>query len=81
MESLQCQNKVINAGHTVPFATQPTDEFEAELRREAAKVAEAYLLQQVACVAPEHHVDVHVLRTINVPTNENEDEREKVEQQ
>lgn len=79
MESLQCRNKVINAGHTVPFATQPTDELEAELRGEASQVAEAYLLQQVACVAPEHHIDVHVLHTLHVPTNENEDEIEEVE--
>lgn len=79
MESLQCQNKIINAGNTVSFPTQPTNEFEAQLRREASQVAEAYLLQEVAGVAPEHHVDIHVLRTLHIPANKNEWEIKVVE--
>lgn len=72
MEPLQCQNEIINAGHAVTFATQPTNELEAQLRREASQVAEAYLLQEVAGVAPEHHIDIHVLRTLHISTNKNE---------
>ena len=72
MESLQRGNEILDPGHAVPFATQPADEFEAQLRGEAAQVAEAYLLQEVAGVAPQHHVDVHVLCALHVPTDGNE---------
>lgn len=71
MESLQCRNEILNAGHAVSFATQPADEFEAQLCGEAAQVPEAYLLQEVAGVAPEHHVDIHILCALHIPTDGN----------
>lgn len=70
MEPLQRHHKVLHAGHAVPLAAKPADELEAQLCREAAQVAQAHLLQQVASVSPQHHVDVHVLSALAVAAAE-----------
>lgn len=77
MQPLQSRDKVFDAGHAVSFAAQPADEFEAQLCGEASQVAEAHLLQEVAGVTPEHHIDVHVLCTLHVPTDRNEHEKKE----
>lgn len=78
MEPLQRRDKVVHTGHAGALPTQPADELEAQLCREAAQVTEAHLLQEVAGVAPQHHVDVHVLRTLRLPAGEGgREEREK----
>lgn len=69
MESLEGQDVVVHAGHAVALAAQPADELETQLGREAAQVAEAHLLQKAAGVAPQHHVDVHVLGALAVPSD------------
>lgn len=66
MKSLQGEHKIIDVGHTVPFAAQPAYELKPELCREAAQVAEPHLLQEVTSVAPEHHIDIHVLCTLPI---------------
>lgn len=68
MEPLERRDEIVDVGHAVSLAAQPADELEAQLCREAAQVAEAHLLQEVSGVTPEHHVDVHVLRTFHLPT-------------
>lgn len=68
MKSLQRKHEIIDVGHAVSFAAQPAYELKPELRREAAQVAEPHLLQEVTSVAPEHHVDVHVLCTLPITT-------------
>lgn len=68
MKSLQCEHKIVHVGHAVSLAAQPADEFKPELSGEAPQVAEPHLLQEVASVAPEHHIDVHVLCTLAVTT-------------
>lgn len=68
MKSLQRKHEIVYVGHAVPFAAQPADEFKPQLSGEAPQVAEPHLLQEVTSVAPEHHVDVHVLCTLPVAT-------------
>lgn len=68
MEPLQREHKIIDVGHAVAFAAQPAYELEPQLCGEASQVAEPHLLQEVTSVAPEHHVDVHVLSTLPITT-------------
>lgn len=68
MKPLQREHKVIDVGHAVALAAQPAYELEPELCGEAAQVAEPHLLQEVTGVAPQHHVDVHVLCALPIPT-------------
>lgn len=68
MKPLQREHKVIDVGHAVSLAAQPAYEFEPELCREASQVAEPHLLQEVTSVAPQHHVDIHVLCALPIPT-------------
>jgi len=76
MEFLQCRDKILDASDPVPLATQPADEFEAQLRGEATEVAKAHLLQEVAGVAPQHHVNIHVLCTLRFPPDRNRHRKE-----
>lgn len=68
MKPLQGKHKIIDVGHAVSLAAQPAYELEAELCREASQVAEPHLLQEVTSVAPQHHVNVHVLSALAITT-------------
>lgn len=68
MKPLQGKHKIIDVGHAVSFAAQPAYEFKAELCREAPQVAEPHLLQEVTSVAPEHHINIHVLCALPITT-------------
>lgn len=68
VKPLQREHKVVHVGHAVSLAAQPAYQFEAQLCGEAAQVAKPHLLQEVAGVAPQHHVDVHVLCALPITT-------------
>lgn len=68
MKPLQREHKIIHMGHAVSLAAQPANELEPELCREASQVAEPHLLQEVTSMAPQHHIDIHVLCALPVAT-------------
>lgn len=68
MQAFEGGNKIIDPCHPRALPTQPANQLEAQLGGETAQVPQSHLLQQVARMSPQHHIDVEILRRVAVFT-------------